>query len=242
MSKIIQILLIVFFAGALIFTGCKKNNDNSNPNSGIPLGGPTVVLSPAADSGLAGDLIKIGYSVAAPNGVANFHFEENYDVNPVRVLKDSNPASHPLVDDEVLNYRIPDSATSGQKINITFKVTDTKGKTVTKTATITVLASRPRISVTQNKTTASKGDSVLFTITMKSTEKNIGTLTVGQSINGGSYGEIATFKYSFQSQVVLSWYYKVPFTVSPSDHISLLFTVSNSAGVTNFLSKSIDVL
>jgi hypothetical protein len=234
-------IFISLFSLLTVFYSCKKDNSNNNPGPGNNLGGPSIILAPATASGIAGDLVKIGYTTAAPYGISKFHIEEHYDSTIVKILKDSSPVKHNLADDEVLNYRIPDSASAGQQSVIIFKVTDTKGNIATKAATISILASRPRISVTQNKTSAAKGDSVMFTIVMKSTENNLGTLTIGQSINGSSYGTIATLNYTNQSLINTTWYYKIPFTTSSGDHISLQFNITNKAGVVNFVNESVDV-
>jgi hypothetical protein len=233
-------LLMVIIAG-LAITGCTKNNNTTTNQNNNTLGGPSIVLTPGSASGIAGDLVKINYTSAIPYGLQKIHIEEQYQSDPKRILMDSSPVAHNVADDEVLNYRIPDSASAGQQSVLTFTITDVKGNVATKSAKISVLASRPRITVTQDKTTAAKGDVVKFTITMLSPENNLGVLSIDQSINLGSNGEIDRFTYTSQSTVHTTYAYKVPLTVSPGDHISIQFNITNSAGVSNFVSTSVDV-
>lgn len=239
--------ITLYILAFLLIASCKKNNqdpagnnnNNNNNNSNLP--GPTLILTPSTLSGRALDPVSIDYTSAALAGIKKIRIEEQFEQYPKRILKDSTLAKAVGVDDENFIYRIPDSAKMDQKSVLAFTITDVNGKFITKHAEITVTASRPRITVTQDVTTAHPGGTVNFIINVKSSENNLNRLDISASINGSSYGSIATFDYNHASEINTTYAYHVPFTVAPGDHISVLFTASNVGAVTNFTNKSIDI-
>lgn len=221
---------------------CQKSNNN------IPvIDSPLVVLTPASDSGYAGDQIVIDYSTTAAHGIKRIQIYTQFLSNPKFTAKDSTLASAKPAEDLNFDYTIPDSATRGQQTVITFVITDGNGSASTKTATVTVTGSRPSITVTPGSTTANRGDTVVFNVMMKSLDKPIETLDISQIINGGSATSIAGFPYS-GNQVVNTTYivnttykYQVPPSSNSGDNIGLLFTVVNSSGVSNYGNATIKV-
>lgn len=200
-----------------------------------------MVLTPSSISGIAGDIVSIDYTSGSAVGMKDIKIEAAFNGNASIVLKDTFFTSKPKVEDLNFNYTIPDSAAAGQKSVLTFTVTDTAGKTTSKQATVNVTSSRPRITVSQNNTTGHAGDSVIFTITMKSTEANIDSLSISQSINSSVFTKIAGFAYSNLSLVNTTYKYQIPNSSAVGDKIALFFTVTNNSKITNYTSKNITV-
>src|SRR6185437_7070080 len=170
---------------------CQKTN-NGTPS----IGSPILVLTPSSDSGYAGAQLAIDYSTTAINGVKRIQIFTQFLSTPKVTAKDSTLSSTSPAVDLNFDYTIPDSALRGQQSVITFIITDGKGNTTTKTATVTVTGSRPTISVTPLNPSVNAGDSVKFNIVMKSPDKGIQTLDVAQVTKANTDSSIGGFSYS----------------------------------------------
>src|ERR1039458_7729041 len=167
---------LVFSIAAVTFS-CQKPANNAPV-----LGSPTVVLTPTSVSGYSGDQVFVDYSCLAANGIKKIIISDQYISNPKKIDLDSTLATAIPSLDRNFIYTIPDSAITGQQTLLFFTVVDGKGDSTTKTETVSVTGSRPMISVTPGTASVAVGDSVLFTIVMRSPEKNITTLDISQEI------------------------------------------------------------
>jgi len=87
--------------------------------------------------------------------------------------------------------------------------------------------------VTPTTATATVGDSVQFTVVMKSTEKNIITLDISQEIGNGAVSNLPAFPYTSVSSVTQNYWYHIPTAAQSGNLISLVFKVVNSNAISN---------
>ena len=220
---------------ASVMISCTKPENNTDKTP------PILILTPAAINAVAGDQVKIDYTSTAVNGVKKIHIEGQYQSNAKIVLRDTSFANTRAADDEILTYIVPDTASTGQLVSLIFTITDGKGNSTSKTATVSITGSRPRIAVTPNKLHATNGDSISFTIDVSSTDKTLGTLTVGQNINNAGTTTISTFSYNAQNAIHQIYNYRIPVGSKSGDSIYLIFTATNNKMAADFVSKTITV-
>ncbi|MGZ5242945.1 MAG: hypothetical protein ACXWDO_08270 [Bacteroidia bacterium] len=222
-TKLFRALLFVCLS-VFVFASCKDEDGNPTIQK------PVLAVTPTISTVGAGDEFPFSVDGSGFNKLTKFTVEETYG-GKKRIVLDStfNPAKTGI--SFAYNYHVPDTAIKGQVITLTFSLTDEAGNVTTDVETFTVSYSTPAIKLTADKTEASVGDTVFFSVAVTSAVPNLKNLEISESINGSLGTPLENITIPANSSTFNTTYqYVIPDELKVGQFVVVLFKAINDEG------------